>query len=294
MNSKSYYIYINSKNRFVNDEIYNFNVYLNNPIIVNNNQGINLSVVGFSMLKTDYNLKGISFKVDEVDIGTTTYTYTIPDGNYNYLSLMEYLNQILAGKIKVEYLKHRNVFKYTNLNYNNYDYYIRPMNAGKYLGLKSDLELTDFGGIQNISKEGSFINLTNYSHIIIKSNSILFEDNTQDNFNSREFGNSSILFMIDVQDIQPFQLISYRNYDNGDNYSYNISNRQLTTIDLQLYNEKGELLTNTDDYFLILKIVIFNKDKIDNSNNSNNILEDIKFLLMSMMFNSKSKNKNLM
>lgn len=284
---KSNYIYINSKNRNSTEKIYNFNVILNNPIIVNKNQGINCSVIGFSMLNSDYNLKGVYFKVDEVDIGTTTYTYNIPDGNYSYLTLMEYLNQVLVGKIKVEYLKHRNAFKFTNLNYNNFDYYIKPENAGKFLGLSTDLELTDYGGIQNISKNGSYINLSNYSHIIIKSNSILFEDNTQDNINSKEMGNSSILFMIDKQDIQPFQLISYRNYDKSDNYSYNINNRSISNIDLHLYNEKGELLTETDDYFLILKFTIFNKEEIQSQIP---YLEDIRFILMNLIFNNKKKN----
>ena len=48
--SKSYYIYISSKNREISEKIYDFNVILNNPIIVNKNQGINLSVDYFSML----------------------------------------------------------------------------------------------------------------------------------------------------------------------------------------------------------------------------------------------------
>lgn len=287
--SKSHYIYINSKNRSSNEKIYNFNVYLKNPIVVNRNQGINCSVVGFSMLNIDYNLKGIYFKVDEVDIGTTTYTYNIPNGNYSYISLMEYLNQILAGKIKVEYLKHRNAYKFTNLNYANYDYYIKPENAGKFLGLTADLELTDYGGIQNTSKEGSYINLTNYSHIIIKSNLLDFEDNTQDNIEMSGLRSSSILFMIDKQDIPPFQLISYRNFDKSDNYSYNITNKQINIIDLHLYNEKGETLTETDDYFLTLKITIFNKE---NNDVSIPYLDDIRFLMMSMMFNNKKKSYN--
>lgn len=289
--TKSHYIYISSKNRNVNEKIYDFNVSLKNPITCNRNQGINCSVVGFYMLNTDYNLKGVSFKVDEVDIGTTTYTYDIPNGNYNYQSLMDYLNSVLVGKIKVEYLKYRNVFKFTNLNYLNYDYYIRPLNASKYLGLLSDLELSDYGGIQNTSKEGSFINLTNYSHIIIKSNNIDFEDNTQDNINRKELGSSNILFMIDKQDVMPFQMISYKNQDGSDNYSYNINNKQISMIDLKLFNEKDEYLTDTDDYFLILKFVIFDIEKIDNSNS---YLDDIKFLLMSMMFNKDNKKNNLM
>lgn len=286
--SKSHYIYISSKNRNIDEEIYNFNVNLNNPIILNRNQGINCSVVSFSMMNTDYNLKGISFSVDEVNIGTTTYNYNIPDGNYSYITLMEYLNSVLVGKIKVEYIKHRNCYKFTNLNYTNYDYYIRPQKASKFLGLLNDLELTDYGGIQNISKEGSYINLTNYSHIIIKSNSLIFSDCVQDNISSREMGNSSILFMLDKQDYNPFQLISYKN-SGDDNYSYNIVNRTINNIQLGLYNENNEELKNTSDYHLVLKLVIFNKEPIDTQTK---FLEDIRFLLMSNMFVG-GKNKNL-
>ena len=285
--SKSHYIYISSKNRSSNEKIYDFNVLLNNPIIVNRNQGINISVVGFSMLNTDYNLRNVYFKYSEIGINTVINTEYIPDGNYSYMTLMEYLNSVLEGRIKVEYLKHRNCFKFTNIDYTNYDYIIHPENASKYLGLYQDLELNEYGGAETISKEGSYINLTNYSHIIIKSNNILFEDNTQDNIDNKEMENSSILFMIDKQDIPPFQLISYRNHDKSDNYSYNISNRQIASIDLHLYNEKGEILTNTDDYFITLKIVIFNKEEIQPQTP---FLEDIRFLLMSLMFNKNKKN----
>lgn len=286
-NARSHYLYINSRNRNDNEYIYNFNVFLNNPIICDKNEKMNISVVGFSMLNTDYNLKGVSFSIDEVDENITSYSYNIPDGNYSYISLMEYLNSILVGKIKVEYLKHRNAFKFTNLNYLNYDYYIQPLNASKYLGLFDELELTDYGGIQNISKEGSYINLVNYSHIIIKSNYIDFEDNSQDNIDNKELGSSSILFMIDKQDIMPFQLISYKNYDKSDNFSYNINNKQISSIDLHLYNERGEILTNVDDYYIIIKIVIY---KIIEEVSSAPIIEDIRFLLLSLLFGDTKKN----
>lgn len=286
--SKSHYIYISSKNREINEKIYNFNVILNNPIIVNKNQGINLSVDYFSMLNTDYNLKGVYFRIDELNLNNNnenSYTYNIPDGNYSYLSLMDYLNQILIGKIKVEYLKHKNAYKFTNINPYNFDYYLIPETIDKFIGVFDEISLASF---TSITYEGSYINLTNYSHIIIKSNSILFADDTQDNFNNKEMGNSSILFMIDKQDIQPFQLITYKN-SGGDNYSYNINNRQINTIDLQLYNEKGELLTDTDEYFLILKIVIIDKEKTENQTP---FLEDIRFLLMNMTFNNKRRDEN--
>lgn len=284
MNSKSHYIYISSKNRGSNEEIHDFNVLLNNPIIVNRNQGINISVVGFSMLNTDYNLRGLSFYIQEIHYIPPTfnlYQINIPDGNYNYQTLINFLNNYTPTKniISFEYVKERNAIKYIS-KLTEGDLIINSNNCSKILGLLNNFTTIAF----NTTYEGSYINLTNYSHIIIKSNNILFEDNTQDNINNKEMGNSSILFMIDKQDIPPFQLISYRNHDNGDNYSYNISNRQINLIDLHLYNEKGEVLTNSDDYFITLKIVIFNKEEV-----KDNIpfLEDIRFLLMNMTFNKK-------
>lgn len=284
--SKSHYIYISSKNRSSNENIYDFNVLLNSPIIVNRNQGINISVVGFSMLNTDYNLKNCSFYLNQYDINGTyiiSFIYDIPDGNYSYLTLMNFLNSDVELKqfIKIEYVKERNSFKFTRID-NTKRYFIDPLNCNKILGFEEETEILSSG------TEGTYINLTNYSHIIIKSNNIIFEDNTQDNINNNEMENSSILFMIDKQDIPPFQLISYRNHDKSDNYSYNISNRQISLIDLHLYNERGEILKTTDDYFITLKIVIFDKEQPQPQETS--FLEDIRFLLMSLMFNKNKKN----
>jgi len=288
MNSKSHYLYISSKNRSSSENIYNFNVILNNPIILNRNQGVNISVIDFSMMNTDYNLRNISFDLayilhyPNVDITTNVNTFEIPDGNYSYLTLMDYLNNVLSGLISVEYVKERNAYKFKNIDTStnpSHFYIIIPKTASKYLGLSQNLFLDDYE-----YHEGSYINLTNYSHIIIKSNNILFEDNQEDNINNKEMSNSSILFMLDKQDVPPFQLISYKN-DKGDNYSFNITNRQINSIDLHLYNEKGEILTNTDDYFLTLKFVIFNKEEIQPDTSH---LEDIRFLLMNLMFNKKN------
>jgi hypothetical protein len=283
MNSKSHYLYISSKNRNESEKIYDFNVILNNPIILNRNQGLNINVIGFSMMNTDYNLRDISFDLIWMDyannITLQTDNIQIPDGNYSYLTFLDYLNTIFAGLIKVEYVKERNAYKFKNIDFANHDFIIRPKTAGKYLGLSEDLILND----ENFH-EASYINLTNYSHIIIKSNNILFEDNQEDNINNKEMSSSSILFMLDKQDIPPFQLISYK-HDNSDSYSFNITNRQINSIDLHLYNERGEELTNTDDYYLTLKFVIFNKEEIKPDTS---FLEDIRFILMNLMFDKKN------
>lgn len=282
--SKSYYIYISSKNRSSNEKIYDFNMILNSPIIVNRNQGINISVVGFSMLNTDYNFRDVIININEIHYTPIQYSQlhiiNIPNGNYNYQTLINFLNNYTPTKniISFEYVKERNAIKFINKLVEG-DIRLYADNYSKIIGINNTITF-------NTTYEGSYINLTNYSHIIIKTNNILFEDNTQDNIDYKEMSNSSILFMIDKQDIPPFQLISYRNHDKSDNYSYNISNRQISSIDLHLYNEKGEVLTNTDDYFITLKIVIFDKEQPEPQTP---LLEDIRFLLMNMTFNNKKK-----
>jgi len=285
--SKTNYLYINSKNRGSNENIYDFTVLLNNPININKNQAINISVIGFSMLNTDYNLKGCNFvlQVEYTDptIYYIPYIITIPDGNYSYLTLLSYLNNntTINSFIRFDYIKERNVINYVNLVSNKI--IITPNKTSyKILGLSSAINIL---GLQQY--EGTYINLCNYSHIIIKSNNLFFEDSTEDNINSFDMSNSSILFIIDKQDIMPFQLISYRNYDKSDNFSYNINNRNIKSIDLHLYNEQGEILKSTSDYFLILKITISNKQEIENHIP---YLDDIKFLLMNLLFNKNNKN----
>lgn len=285
--SKTNYLYINSKNRSSNEKIYDFTVLLNNPINLNRNQAVNISVIGFSMLNTDYNLKGCNFalQVEYTDpvIYYISYFITIPDGNYSYLTLLSYLNNNTSINpfIRFDYIKERNSINYVNIS--SYKIIITPNSSSyKILGLSSVINI-----LTSQQYEGTYINLCNYSHIIIKSNKLIFEDSTEDNITTSDMSNSSILFIIDKQDIMPFQLISYRNYDKSDNFSYNISNRNINSIDLHLYNEKGEILTSTSDYFLILKIVIFNKEEIQPHIP---YLDDIKFILMNLLFNGNNKN----
>lgn len=286
---KSYYLYISSKNRSETEYKHNFRVKLNNPIICKKDEGMNISVCGFSMLNSDYNCKNLYFNIiqyNSLGFYLNTYTINIPNGNYSYLSLMNYLNSNIQLKefIKIDYIKERNSFIFKKID-NTKKYYLMPYNCNKILGLEVETEITTSG------IEGGFINMVNYSHIIIKSNNIDFEDNAQDNisYKSLSMGISNILFIWDKQDIQPFQLISYRNFDKSDNFSYNINNNIINFIDLLLFNEKNEILTDTDDYILILKITINKKEIIINNTS---ILEDIRFVLMSILFNN-DKNNNL-
>ena len=60
MNNKKFNIYINSKNRDVNENIYDFNIYLKNQIFAGKNEGMNINVMNFSMLNSMYNVNQIT------------------------------------------------------------------------------------------------------------------------------------------------------------------------------------------------------------------------------------------
>jgi hypothetical protein len=286
MPNNNYYLYVNSKNRQSNEDVNNFSVFLTNQLFIGRNQGLNVSVVGFSMLNSMYNVNSNNnyYQLEERDLNnnliSTTNLY-INNGNYNAYSLRDYLNQQLTSKINIDYNSPTNTYKFTNITANK-RFYINPINSHKFLGLSNKTEITTAG------INGSFINLVNYSQVIIKCPSLDFEDKVQDNINqTKEMGMSSILFMIDKQDVQPFQMIVYKNEDGNNNFNYNIMNRILVSLNFQLYNENNEIIKDASDYFLTLKFTLFERyDDIykDIGFRSLSLLDDIQFTLLNILF----------
>lgn len=293
MPNNNYYLYVSSKNRQSTEDINNFNVFLTNQLYIGKNQGLNVSVVGFSMLNSMYNVNSNNnnFQLEERDLSnnllSTTNLY-ISNGNYNAYSLRDHLNQQMTSKISVDYNPPTNTYKFTNSTANK-RYYINPVNSQKFLGLSNKTEITTVG------VNGSFINLVNYSQVIIKCPSLDFEDKVQDNINqTKEMGMSSILFMVDKQDIQPFQMITYKNEDGNNNFNYNIMNKALVSLNFQLYNENNEIIRDASDYFLTLKFTLFERYEPvfkDIGMRSLSLLDDIHFTLLNILF---KRGKSLM
>ena len=287
----NYYLYINSKNRDPKESIHNFNVYLTNQLIIGKNEGLNVSVAGFSMLNSMYNINSNnnSYQLEERDITTDALisisNFSIASGNYNAFTLRDFLKSQLSGKIDVSYVTTTSSYTYKSLM-SNRKLFLIPVNSNKILGLSQKTEVTTSG------TTGTFINLVNYSQLIIKCPSLNFEDCVQDNINlSKEMGGSSILFMIDKQDINPFQMITYKNEDGNNNYNYNIRNQVLSSLNLQLFNEYNEFITDASDYFLTLKFTIFERYEPifkEIGIQSLSLLDDIHFTLLNILFKRKN------
>lgn len=293
MPNQTFYLYINSKNRLANEYTHNFNVYLKNQIIAGKNQGINISVQGFHMINSMYNIntKNNTFVLREnnlTNIFISDTTVTIPFGNYSALTFRDTLNNLLSNKINVVYNYPTNTFTFTNLTLTS-RYYIIPNKASQFLGISVMTEILTAG------TNGSYINMVNYSKIIIKCPTLQFDDMAQDNIttNNNILTISNILFLIDKQDKQPFEIISYKNADGGENYSYNIVNNNISYLNFLLFNENNEILSDANDYIIELKIRLFDKNEDlfkEIGIQSLSLLDDINFTLLNILFKSTKKN----
>ena len=106
--NKVYNIFINSANRSSLEKTYDFNLFFDNDeLIVNPNEGVNVSVVSFSLLNSMYNVNQYTsnntFTLQNITLSSNT-TITIPYGNYNVYTLQSQLNTLLSGYITISYI----------------------------------------------------------------------------------------------------------------------------------------------------------------------------------------------
>ena len=84
--SKVYNLYINPANRLSSEKAYDFTLWFDNDdILVNPNEGMDVSLVSFSMLNSMYNVNQYTGnkQFNLISSSGIITTYTIPYGNYN-------------------------------------------------------------------------------------------------------------------------------------------------------------------------------------------------------------------
>lgn len=291
MNNKKYNIFINSKNRDKNENIYDFNIYLKNQIFVSKNEGININVMSFSMLNSMYNVnattKNNTFTIRRTNLdgvtGILNTVITIPYGNYSVITLKDTINSLLISSslsnINLTYNIPTNTYTYKNNNVS-YRWFLIPNNCMKLLGISISTEITS-------NYTGTYVNMVNYEQIILRCPSLNFEYLNQDNIRDKNnnLNVSDILFTINKADTEPYRTIAYKNEDAGTSYSFNITNNNISTIKLQLFNENDEMITDVSDYLLELQIIVFYKsDSIfqELGIQSLSLLDDIYFTLLNI------------
>lgn len=282
---KVYNIYINSANRSSIEKTYDFNLHFDNDeLVIHQNEGVNVNVVSFSMLNSMYNVNQYSgnnvFTLRNTTLSTNS-NMTIPFGNYNVYTFQLQLNALLSGIITVTYNPATNTYTYKNLTTDAYQ--IIPLNCGKLLGLSSAMSI-----LPSSSITGDYVNMVNYQQVILKCPSLVFENNSMDNIQDKNnfIAVSDILYWINKQDVEPFKMINYKNEDCSTVYSYNVINRQFSTLNFQLVNEFNQPIYDAPDYLLQIQISVFDKDNNyfkEAALQALKLLNDIYFTLLNMI-----------
>jgi len=297
--NKVYNLFINSANRSSLDKPYDFSVFFeNDEIIVNQNEGININVVSFSLMNSMYNVNKYSnnntFTVQGGLLNTLT-TITIPYGNYNVYTLLNQLNTLLTGLLTVSYNVATNTYTYSN--YNTYSYTLNPLNCSKLLGLSASATLppatiTVISLTQTTTNPStitsSYINMVDYQQVILRCPTLVFENCSMDNIQDKDnfIAVSDILYWINKQDVEPFKMINYKNEDCSTAYTYNVLNKSFSVLNFKLVNEFNRPLYDAPDYLLQLQLTIYDKDNTylkEASLQVLKLLNDIYFTLLSLV-----------
>jgi hypothetical protein len=253
--------FIKSSNRSGNEKIYNFSIdYPDGVLTCGADEYMEINVISFDMINTMYNINNTNNQfIIRYSVGDIT--YTIPVGNYSVKTFMA----TIAGLIKDD--AEDNIIISYNTPQNTYTFAKKAGVSATYTlipnsiwGLVNMLPTVPYE-ITTAGFNTGYINLVNYSKIILRTEGINYYYSNIQNFgNPNNSILSNIIFWKTKSDIEPFALLSYSNQDGGNSFCYKVENKEINNLTLQLVNENNELITDAPDYLVALQ---FNFYKID-------------------------------
>ena len=249
--------FISSVNRVSNEYAYNFTIdYPDGILSCEQQEYIELNVLSFDMLNTMYNINSSNNKFI-ITRGTTDTTYTIPTGNYSVKTFLANLQGLVNDPhITIAYNTSQNTYTFLK-NGTVQLYYLKPYLISKLINLyATTYEINDSSGLTT-----GFINLQDYSKVIVKTKGISYFYSNIDNLIStnRQFL-SDIIFFKTKSDVEPFKVLKYNNEDGGNSFVYTIADKQVNSISFQLKNERDEFITDCPDYLMVVQYNIYEKE----------------------------------
>jgi hypothetical protein len=261
-------VYINSKNRATSETVSNFNIAIPDGLLrlYDKNEYWTLNVNFFSCFNnwyncmTDFNDKFQLIYHNSSGVQTEVLTFQLKEGNPDVYDVKTNLNTLLSGHATVGYDKPRNVFMYKRssiITTNRTKLYLKIITAEDFLGYPKSKRntLIEIPLLIDVYSEQP-INVVGDEAITITINGDAdLEGNTVDNFGSKEFVPSDIIFCQAI-DVPPYALIQYNNEDAGDSFQYRLKQiREIKNFSLIVKNQDNEVIPKMTDYLLTLQFV---------------------------------------
>ena len=233
---------------------------------------------------TDFNDKFQLIYHNSSGVQTEVLTFQLKEGNPDVYDVKTNLNTLLSGHATVGYDKPRNVFMYTRsslITTNRTKLYLKIINAEDFLGfpISKRYLLIELPLARGVYSEQP-INVVGDEAITITINGDAdLEGNTVDNFGSKDFVPSDIIFCQAI-DVPPYALIQYNNEDAGDSFQYRLKQiREIKNFSLIVKNQDNEVIPKMTDYLLTLQFV--KHKSIDKTASSlEKILDSLKQIFM--------------
>lgn len=271
--------FIKSSNRGSNEKPYDFTIdYPDGVLTCNGDEYMEINVVSFDMINTMYNINSSNNEFIIRQTGVGDITYTIPIGNYSVKTFMTMMTSLINDvNIIITYNTAQNTYTFTKKAGITQVYRLLPNKIWTIINMipTTYYEITTAsvgGGLS--PPEGSdspgglttgYINLVNYSKIILRTEGINYYYSNIENYGglngvSNKSTLSNIIFWACKSDIEPFKVIKYNNEDAGRSFNYRIENREINNLTLQLRNENNEPILDAPDYLIALQFNFYKKD----------------------------------
>jgi hypothetical protein len=259
--------FIKSSNRSTNETSYNFSIdYPDGILTCNADEYIEINVISFDMINTMYNINSTNNQFI-IRRETTDTTYTIPQGNYSVKTFMAtMIGLINDGHLTMAYNTAQNTYTF----YKNGTSQLHYLIPNKIWGLINLMPTIPYE-ITSAGLTTGYINLVNYSKIILRTEGIKYYYSNVENYGSQTNTStlSNIIFWACKSDIEPYKVIKYNNEDAGRSFNYRIENKEINSLTLHLKNENNEYIPDDPDYLISLQ---YNFYKIDDNIIKNNMI----------------------
>jgi len=261
-------IYVNSKNRRADETPSNFNVIIPDGLLkVQNDEEFELTVISFHCHNNFYHCNNNTNKFQIIFRRVDNSIYMIADylltnGNPNVNDVLNNLNSLTYIYFTSTYNRMNNKFTFTRVytqDANYYNMYIKPINAGSFLGLTNNVEFL-------VTSTGN-TSLYPINVVTIKSICIGIDGDISFKYNNMESLNNGVykcsdLILVKPIDVDKHQLIKYENVDAGESFTFDLGNRdRIKYFTLSVYDQDGNTITDMTDYNMLLQFTLRKKDE---------------------------------
>jgi hypothetical protein len=255
--------FIKSSNRGSNEKPYDFTIdYPDGILTCNGDEYMEINVVSFDMINTMYNIYADNNVFIIRQTGLADISYTIPIGNYSVKTFMAMMTSLINDvNIIISYNTAQNTYTFTKKAGITTVYRLLPNKLWTVINMMP----ATFYEITTTGLTTGYINLVNYSKIILRTEGINYYYSNIENYGSpngvsNKSTLSNIIFWACKSDIEPFKVIKYNNEDAGRSFNYRIENREINNLTLQLRNENNEPIYDAPDYLIALQFNFYKRD----------------------------------